>query len=314
MVSKSAGSLYVLIFYAVVITFILGLLSAHYWVFDLISHFRLYHALGLLGLCMAGVLLNKKKYAIAAGALSIVCVAPVVKYYLPTGEEPVEERLKILSCNVLESNLQHDAVLALIRQEDPDIFVASDLNQAWEHTFKALSSSHPHTIKRVREDLFGIGLYSKLPFDTSDIVADKILGVPAVHAVVSQNLPEPLGIIGIHPVPPFWPTRFRQRNAFLKELVNLELPTAQETIVIGDFNSSSFAAGYRHALRNSSFRDSRLGFGWQTSWQSRVPGIRLSIDHAWITDGLQVVHREIGPDIGSDHYPLIVSLGWVKTR
>src|SRR5262249_6462450 len=78
-------------------------------------------------------------------------------------------------------------------------------------------------------------------------------------------------------------------------------------IIIGDLNSTDGSAHFRDLLRVSGLRDSRLGFGRQPSWPT-MGFYRIAIDHALVSDDLAVVDRRPGPNVGSDHFPLILDL------
>ena len=44
------------------------------------------------------------------------------------------------------------------------------------------------------------------------------------------------------------------------------------------------------------------------TWRLANTGIGLPIDHALVSAGIGIVSRRVGPDIGSDHHPLILDL------
>jgi endonuclease/exonuclease/phosphatase (EEP) superfamily protein YafD len=46
----------------------------------------------------------------------------------------------------------------------------------------------------------------------------------------------------------------------------------------------------------------------QPSWNARRPFVRIPIDHIFAPPGATVVRRTIGPDVGSDHFPVEADL------
>ncbi len=81
---------------------------------------------------------------------------------------------------------------------------------------------------------------------------------------------------------------------------------ARPALVVGDFNlvveSSRFRADW------GAWRDTfeEVGRGTGYTWHSRWYGLR--IDHVLHDDGWRTLQHEVGPDLGSDHRPLIVTL------
>jgi endonuclease/exonuclease/phosphatase (EEP) superfamily protein YafD len=46
----------------------------------------------------------------------------------------------------------------------------------------------------------------------------------------------------------------------------------------------------------------------QPTWSARLPFGRIPIDHIFAPPDATVVRREIGPDVGSDHFPVEAEL------
>jgi endonuclease/exonuclease/phosphatase (EEP) superfamily protein YafD len=78
--------------------------------------------------------------------------------------------------------------------------------------------------------------------------------------------------------------------------------------VAGDLNCTPWSAAFREFVARSGLRDSALGRGVQGSWNARTRLTRIPIDHILVPSGWAVVHRALGPDVGSDHFPVEVTL------
>ena len=64
----------------------------------------------------------------------------------------------------------------------------------------------------------------------------------------------------------------------------------------------------RRLIRQTGLRDSALGFGVQPTWPAGMLLARIQIDQCLVSEDLKVVRRDVGPDVGSDHLPLVVEL------
>ena len=75
------------------------------------------------------------------------------------------------------------------------------------------------------------------------------------------------------------------------------------TLVIGDMNATPWAG----RLRAVSAEMVRLSPALGSTWFSSLPVLGLPIDHAFVTSDLRA-SAKVGPGVGSDHLPLIVSI------
>jgi endonuclease/exonuclease/phosphatase (EEP) superfamily protein YafD len=75
------------------------------------------------------------------------------------------------------------------------------------------------------------------------------------------------------------------------------------TLVIGDMNATPWSS----RLRDLSAKLVRLSPALGSTWFSSLPVLGLPIDHAFVTSDLRASAR-VGPGVGSDHLPLIVSI------
>ena len=80
----------------------------------------------------------------------------------------------------------------------------------------------------------------------------------------------------------------------------------EPVLVLGDLNASPWSSHFRRFLRDSGLRDSAQGRGVQPTWPAGMPWLWIPIDHCLHSPQLQVVARHVGPNLGSDHYPVVV--------
>jgi endonuclease/exonuclease/phosphatase (EEP) superfamily protein YafD len=78
--------------------------------------------------------------------------------------------------------------------------------------------------------------------------------------------------------------------------------------LLGDLNVTPWSPYFQELLAATGLRDSARGWGLQPSWPTMSLLLRVPIDHCLISPELHVTERTLGPDIGSDHFPLLVTL------
>jgi endonuclease/exonuclease/phosphatase (EEP) superfamily protein YafD len=238
-----------------------------------------------------------------------------VPYYLPppgnTGK--VGTPLKILQLNVLLTNQQHQKIINLIQKENPDIIGLEEITDNWISALKAIEKNYPYRIiKRSQNDFsaFGLALYSKYPLTDPKI---KYYGrfhpssqstIPSISALIQVDH-QPLRLIVTHPVPP---NVFEYRNSQLASMAADRKRYEKNLIILGDLNTSQWSPYFQKLIQQTGLRDSQLGFGVQPSWPNQPLWIRTPIDHILVSPDIRVLSRSIGPEVGSDHFPVLAKV------
>ena len=85
-------------------------------------------------------------------------------------------------------------------------------------------------------------------------------------------------------------------------------------LVVGDFNATPWSAPFRNLVATADLENSQRGFGLQPSFPTTSSLLlRVPIDHLVHSPALEVTDRQLGPALGSDHFPLVVDLQVVET-
>lgn len=290
------------------IPLLVGYLGKLNWMFDVFSHFRVYYILYFLFLGLIALLFKKKKEAIASAFLALLLMLTLAKFYLPNPGFTNEEGLKVTSINLLSSNQEYEKVIDFIKEGDFDVIFFQELNNAWEENLKQLQNEYPTNYMYPRNDNFGIGVFSRIPFyhiEKIDFSSSKIPSLLVSTSYKNQKL----HILNTHPLPPIREYYFDSRNQQFKNL-NAYVETFEgELLLLGDLNSTNFSPNFDLLLQNGRLRDSRKGFGLLPTWNAHWSLISITLDHALVTDGIEVINRGIGESIGSDHLPITIEVG-----
>ena len=279
------------------------------WFAELFTHFRAQGAVGGLLLALAFGLLRAPKRAAVAGALAlghVVAVAPAYVPGTPVGDSILGglPRFRLVSANVLTENDAHDAFLSLLRAEAPDVIMVVEVGHHWAAALATLADVYPVHVFAPREDNFGVAVLARDPRTLASILTCGPAGVPSAQV----RLPVGEGFVSLlmtHPIPPIGRGAAADRDAQLLDCAKVLAASGGPRVFAGDFNATPWSPIFGDLRAASGLLDSRDGFGLQASWMVGFPPFAIPIDHVFHSPDLAVLDRRVGPEIGSDHRPII---------
>jgi endonuclease/exonuclease/phosphatase (EEP) superfamily protein YafD len=292
----------------------LGLLGRFHWALDLCSHFRWQY----LVVCIVAVLWSLwqgRRVAVICSLLTLLLNAVLIGQLAWTADisaAPLAKdfHLQVVSFNVLTSNTQTDRVLAYLRAADADVIMLMEVDAAWERALEPLSQSHPHHLVESRQDNFGIALFSRVPLEKLEITQLGNAEVPSIEAHLKLSGHDFI-ILGTHPLPPIGPEYSWQRNEQLTAIAARVRASQQPTLVIGDLNATPWSHGMKLIQAGGTLGYRSVQPPWAPTWYGSK-AMAIPIDHALATAPLVIESRSVGPDLGSDHRPLLIDLRWAE--
>jgi len=223
-----------------------------------------------------------------------------------------DERLRILTANVLTPNHNAEGLLALIRQHQPDIFVTLESDAWWERHLDTLEHIYRYSMKCPLDNLYGMHVYSKLPLEDSAIQFLVEDDIPSMHALIVLESGRKVRMHFLHPAPPS-PTEHdesTERDAELlvvaRSVVGLDTPV----VVAGDLNDVAWSTTTRLFRKISGLLDPRIGRGMFNTFHAGIPLFRWPLDHLFHSKHFTLAHIQRLPSFGSDHFPMLVELAY----
>lgn len=281
------------------------------YLLEITSHFPVqYLIVNAIALILLLVLAKKRTWIF----LCLVCLTingvTVLPWYLDTSNivrNPSGKPLKILLANVFTKNQQHSKFISLVSQEKPDLVIVQEMDSRWAKELTAIHSRFPYRFIKPRSDNFGIGIYSSLPLENSEVKSVDNSDIPILVSQIKINK-QPISIVSMHPPAPLSPRHLRLRNKQLAKTSDYVNRLQNPHLVIGDLNTTMWSPYYQQFIRDSGLKNTRSGFGIQPTWPVFFPILWIPIDHCLVSSHFQVISNRIGKDIGSDHYPVIAEL------
>lgn len=263
---------------------------------------------------------------------ALVVFGPLLGFNLPLGSSaaPGSATLRVITCNIEGGKHDSAALIALIRDASADVVALQE--------FPAdLKLNLPPGWQLIQER--GLAVLSRFPLQRgiTTLVSNPPNPWPSTclfHCVVkapggdlnfcSLQLPTPrfdlLPLLDRHTlINParkgqlLTGTAYRRRASqeVRASLAGLSGPT----IIAGDFNMPVDSTIYRQVWNGygNAFSRSGFGYGWtQRARSKKLTTIGIRIDHILTSPGLEVRTCTVGPDVGSDHLPLIADVEVVK--
>ena len=229
---------------------------------------------------------------------------------------PESGQLRILTANVLTENRNADALIALIREHQPDVFVTLESDAWWQARLDPLENDYRHSMKCPLDNLYGMHVYSRLPLEDTAIQFLIEDDIPSMHAMVVLPNGLKVRMHFLHPAPPS-PTEHdesTERDAELlvvaKSVKGLDTPV----IVAGDLNDVAWSTTTRLFRKISGLLDPRIGRGMFNTFHAGYWFMRWPLDHLFHSHHFTLSFIRRLPPFGSDHFAMLVELTYDKAR
>jgi endonuclease/exonuclease/phosphatase (EEP) superfamily protein YafD len=220
---------------------------------------------------------------------------------------------RLLISNVLMENEEHDRLLRVIEDADPDVVLTVETNARWAEALEPLAEKYPHVVRQPQENYYGMILFSRLPIVDAKIEFMVQEDIPSVHAVFELPSGQHVTLHGLHPRPPE-PLRDQDSTPRDAELVLMgrAIRAAGDvpTVVAGDLNDVAWSPVSELFLRLSGLLDPRVGRGFFNSYNANNPIFRYPLDHVFHSNHFRLCELRRLPNIGSDHFPMLVELSY----
>lgn len=293
----------------------LGLLGRWHWTLDLFSHFRWQYFI-ICFLALVWTLFRRRKWGVSLSLLTLLLNAWLIGSVTtakPSGHTSADFHLRVVSLNVLTSNHDHDGVLRYLQGADADVIFLMEVDDLWAGVLKPLIATHPHHVLHPRADNFGVAFFSRVPLESLRVLTEEDLGIagfmlPFVQAHLRHGEHEMI-FVGTHPLPPTGRAYSANRDLQLQGMSLRISQQHQPVLLIGDLNVTPWSHGISLLTSGSGLR--LAPNAWEPTWRSSSL-FAIPIDHALTTTPLTITTRQVGPDVGSDHRPQVIELGWIE--
>ncbi|HEY9250550.1 MAG TPA: endonuclease/exonuclease/phosphatase family protein [Rariglobus sp.] len=273
---------------------------------EITTHFRPHYAIILLACSLVWFAVRRPRFASVLATFALINIAVIAPRFAPRPTPSANDpRVKLLLCNVHTANRNHLALLDLIDREQPDVIALLEVNARWLDALAPLAARYPHAVRAARSDNFGIALFSRLPLDDARTVFLGPSEVPSIRASILLG-GRPVRLLATHPIPPGTAERVLLRDQQLAEIARWCVDSPAPALVLGDLNCTPWSPAFRRLLREGLLADT--GTGLHPTWPVSPWWLRIPLDHCLVSRPLRIADHRVGPDIGSDHFPLVVSL------
>lgn len=228
----------------------------------------------------------------------------------PRSAEAAPDRLTVLQFNLWGRNRDPAGTARWILDTDPDIIVLEEGVNGSGGIVKALARRYPHrTTCAEPRPCSTIILAKHRPVAEGGLASSAAL--PGAWATFADQRGAPFTVVGVHYTWP-WPAGPQQQQT--RRLAAAMTGFSKDRLIVaGDFNSTPWSFSLRRQDRLFGIeRRTRALASWPAGDVSRLhiaaPFPLLPIDQVYAGKGWRTVAVRRGPLLGSDHYPVLVTL------
>lgn len=286
---------------------VLGFFGSTWWLFDFVANFRAHLAVVLLLVALIYSLIFSKTTGLFFMLMAIVNGIVVLPLYLGNpAPAAASDVFTVVSFNVSQRASIRDLTFSWIDTVEPDLVVLTNVTADWLNGAE-VAAPYRFLNELPVDRTFGIAVLAR---DELEVETLRITPVRDVVARVEASIGDrPVVIFAVQSPASSNEADAEVRDEYFAEVASLAREETVSTVVVGDFESTSWSHTFRSLLADADLVDSLEGYGIQTTWPTdRWTFLRLPFDHLVHSPDLTTVDRYTGPPLGVEHKPIVVKL------
>jgi len=225
------------------------------------------------------------------------------------GTEPANERIALLTSNVLLTNRGANRFLEIIHKTSPDVVLAVEVDEWWtDRLWAGVKARYPHKIWHPLSNGYGLALFSRLELIKPEVRFLFDPAIPSIRTEVKLRSGAVITLYGVHPRPPAVRQDSTERDVELLLIAQEIKERGSPAIVLGDLNDVAWSPTTLRFMEVGDLLDPRRGRGFYNTYPARWPGLRYPLDYIFCTRQFRICSMNVLPPFGSDHLPLVAEL------
>lgn len=285
------------------------------WLVELTAHWQwAYAAVGAAATVLLALMLRRRAWWLPLPALvmagSWLWQPATLPAAAPAG--PSTTHAQVLTLGTANLNLDTTDFTPL-RQwlasaDAPDVVFLQEFTELAQHALAddpALAARYPHRLALPQPDPFGLAILSRHPLAEAQVLQPRTEHDTLRLRATLQWRNLPVHLSALHPMPPLSSAFARARDRALQDEAQHLAQAGGLAVLAGDLNTTPWARSL-FAVQGTLRRANSAA----PSWPNALGGVIsvLPLDHVLASSGWQVVDAHRGPDLGSDHRPMVVRL------
>ncbi|HNB28561.1 MAG TPA: endonuclease/exonuclease/phosphatase family protein [Alphaproteobacteria bacterium] len=216
--------------------------------------------------------------------------------------------LRLASANVAHFNRDHDCMLAALAACAADVIALVEVTPACRDRLRELDATHPHAVDSCDlSEKYGVLVRARWPM-TAVSRGGGGDGAPRHVSVRLQLETGALDLMAVHLTNPIRRAHAHRIPGEIDDVIARANRAGPDLVLCGDCNAAGWSSWLRRLEAATGLDNTRRLL---PSWPVRLPPfLRLPIDHAWARGRAVVLTTRLGPETGSDHFPLLAEIGW----
>ena len=195
----------------------------------------------------------------------------------------------------------------LASADAPDVVFLQEFTELAQRALDedpAVAARYPHRLAVPQPDPFGLAILSRHPLVDAQALPPRTDHDTLRLRATLQWHGLPVHLSALHPMPPIHSAYARARDQALLDEARHLAQAGGLGVLAGDLNTTPWARSLFMVEGTL-----RRAHGAAPSWPNAFGWLSvLPLDHVLASNGWQVLESSIGPELGSDHRPVVVRL------